>query len=170
MTKKLTIEEVKGRLGNINKNIEILSTEYVNAKEKMICKCLIDDYIWGAKWGNLSQNKGCPKCAKREKMSIEDAKNKLKIINPNIEILSKTYINAHIKLKCKCLIDNYEWEVNWGDLSQGAGCKICGTKSMKEIQSLSIEEIKERIKTIDPNIEIISNTYIIIGKNLNVNV
>jgi len=170
MSRKLTIEEVKYRLNNINSNIEILSTNYINAKKNLKCRCLIDEYIWDANWSNLSQNKGCPKCAKREKLSIETIKTKLKIINPNIIILSEEYINAQIKLKCKCLIDNYEWEANWRDLSQGSGCKICGTKSMKEKQSLSIDEIKGLIKIINPNIEIISDTYINNRENLNVNV
>jgi len=160
MSRKLTIKEVKHRSYNINKNIKILSTEYINAKEHLICECLIDHHIWSVNWSNLSQGRGCPKCAKREKMSIEDAKSKLKIINPNIEIISKTYVNAHKKLKCRCLIDGNVWSVTWGDLSQGAGCKICGTKSMKEIQSLSIDEIKERNKTINSNVEIVSDTYV----------
>ncbi len=160
MSKKLTIEEIKNRLTIINSNIEILSLEYINAKVNLKCKCLIDGYEWDANWSNLSQNKGCPKCAKKENLSIMKIKERLKVINPNIEILSNIYINAHTKLKCRCLIDNNIWEVSWGDLSQGAGCKICGTKSMKEKQSLSIEEIKLSMREIDSNIEILSMTYV----------
>jgi hypothetical protein len=59
------------------------------------------------------------------KYNIEDIKDKLKIINPNIEVLSPSYEGAHTKMKLKCLKDGYEWEACWNNLSNGTGCPKC---------------------------------------------
>ena len=64
MSKKLTLEEVKNKLFMINGNIEIISTEYINAKTHLKCKCLLDGYEWYSAWVNLGKGKGCPKCAR----------------------------------------------------------------------------------------------------------
>lgn len=67
-----------------------------------------------------------------KKITIEYVKEQLKTINPNIKILSTEYVNAHSKLKCKCLIDNYEWETTWNSLQQGIGCPLCKNKIVVE--------------------------------------
>lgn len=164
MQKKLTLEIIKLRLKEINPNIEILNTEYINQKTKLRCKCLKDEHEWEATWVNLSVGKGCPKCAsvarvKQQSLTIEEIKERLLKINPNIKVLSDEYINSHTKLKCKCLIDGYEFQTAWGSLSQGVGCKICAINSREQKQRLSIQKIKEKLKEIDSNIEILSNEY-----------
>lgn len=42
---------------------------------------------------------GCPKCGGSLKLTLEDIIERLAIINPDIEILSDVYVNAHTKLK-----------------------------------------------------------------------
>jgi len=157
MGKKLTLKEVKERLKVINPNIEILSDEYVNSKAKLCCKCSIDDNIWYANWGHLKDGHGCPKCGIKTQVgartfSIEYIKEKLMEINSNIIILSEYYKNSNTKLRCKCLIDEYEWETTWNSLSQGKGCHKCAN-----IIKLSIEDIK--LKIIKDNYVPISDEY-----------
>ena len=62
---QLTIELVKSRLLEINKNIKINNSTYINAYTKLNCQCLIKncEHEWMSNWGNLSQGVGCPKCA-----------------------------------------------------------------------------------------------------------
>lgn len=161
MRKRLTLEEVKRRLKLINPNIEILSDEYKNNTTKLYCKCLIDNYKWYATWNKLSQGKGCPECGGvRTDYTIDDIKNKLKIINSDIEILSNEYIGAGEKLKCKCLIDGHIWYANWRNLQTGKGCPICGRKKIGKKKRLCLNVKKERLKNINPDIEILSEKFI----------
>ena len=59
---KLTLEEVKTKLLEINPDIEVLSDKYVNGTSKLKCRCLIDNHIWGITWNDLRRGNGCPKC------------------------------------------------------------------------------------------------------------
>lgn len=77
-------------------------------------------------------------------------------INPNIMILS-SYINATNNIKCKCIIDGYEWISNANSLMGGAGCKHCGLKSLSEIKTKSHDEFIQEITLNKPNIEILSD-------------
>lgn len=158
-SKRFSLKTVKKRLKQINPNVEILSDEYVGALTHLKCKCLIDDHEWSITWNNLRKGRKCPKCS-RESMaiklalSIEDVKKRLYEMSPSIEILSDKYVNANIHLKCKCLIDDCEWSVTWGSLSQGSGCPKCAGMYQ------TLEDIKERLEKINPNIKILSDEYV----------
>ncbi len=154
--KTLTIEEVKKRIETINPNVEILSTEYISSKEKLICKCKIDGHEWGIRWGNLSKGQGCPICARKKdrisrRIPLEKMKEELLEINPNIEILKREQVNGAAKLMCKCLVDGNQWWATWSNLKKSKGCPECA--------KLSIRKIKERMRVINPNIEILSDVY-----------
>lgn len=130
---KKTLEGIKAELLTINPNIKILSDEYIGSHSKILCKCLIDGYKWKATWAHLYQGEGCPKCkVKKLSLSLEKIKKRLKIISPNIKILSKEYANNYTKLKCRCLVDSCknEWEVSWESLAMGNGCPKCGIKKL----------------------------------------
>ena len=88
------------------------------------------------------------------KYNIKDIKDKLKIINPNIEVLSPSYQGAHAKMKLKCLKDGYEWEACWNSLSNGTGCPKCANRPR-----YSIDMVKAELLAISPNIEILSTEY-----------
>jgi hypothetical protein len=65
---RLTIEDVKYRMTNINKNIIITDERYVDAKTRLKCyckKCKKDFYL---EWAKLSNGRGCQLCSK-ERMS-----------------------------------------------------------------------------------------------------
>ena len=153
--KKLTLIEIKERLKIVNPNIKILSKKYISSATRLKCKCLIDGHIWESFLGNLSKGVGCPKCNGNLKLTLEEIKNKLKIINPNIEILSNRYVNAHLKLECKCKLDGYTFDMNWNKLSQKRGCPKCGGTTKLILPNLILE-----LFTINPNIEILSTKYV----------
>ena len=120
-----TLENIKLWI-KINKlNLELLETKYIGNKHKMECKCTICKHTWSINWHNIQSGYGCPKCAGVTKPTIEEIKDRLKIINPNIEILSDDFKSAHSKLKCRCLIDAREWETKWHHLKNGHGCNEC---------------------------------------------
>lgn len=126
---RLNIQQIKSELLTINKNILIMSEKYYNNSSPLLCKCLIDGYEWTTHWSSLKQGKGCPKCSGNAKLTIKEIKENLKILNPNIIILNNSYNNAHDILRCKCLVDGYEWSTSWSNLSAGHGCKLCFVKN-----------------------------------------
>lgn len=128
--RKLNLKEIKKRLTSINPDIQIIAGQYKNIHSKLKCKCKIDRYEWESTWNNLSKGKGCPKCANTIKLTIGEIKERMQFINPNILILSKTYINSYTKLECKCKIDDYEWGSPWSNLSKGHGCPECYIRNM----------------------------------------
>ena len=148
-----TTEEFKQEMKKINDNIEILG-EYVNAKTKIKCKCKIDGYEFEMKPNDLLRGQGCPKCAGNIKKTTEEFKQEIKDINDNIEILGE-YINNKIKIKCKCKIDGYEWEMTPNSLLNGQSCPKCGIKSRVEKRSKTHKEFIKEIKKINDDIEIL---------------
>ena len=63
----------------------------------------------------------------------------------NIDILGE-YKGSKIKIKCKCEIDGYEWEIRPNDLLKGIGCPKCniskGEKRVAQyLDNLDIEYI-----------------------------
>ena len=52
------------------------------------------------------------------------------IENEGYEIISKEYINAHTKLKMRC-ISGHECEISWNNFSNGKRCKQCHLESKR---------------------------------------
>ena len=160
--KRLSLAEVIEELKKINPNIQILSDTYKNNRTKLKCKCTIDGYEWETTWGHLRSGTGCRKCAtkrnsEKSKLTLNDVKNR---IDENIKILSTEYSNNLTKLDCECLIDGNKWTATAASLLAGSGCPKCGIARSTKKRSLTIEEVTERIKTINPTVKIISKEYI----------
>ena len=68
----------------------------------------------------------------------------------NIEILGK-YINTRTKIKVRCKIDGYEWEVRPNSLLSGEGCPKCSGNVKNKTTEYFINELKE----VNDNIEIL---------------
>jgi len=158
----LTTELIKNKLAIVHPNTEIISGEWVNSSSKFTCRCKIDGYEWNTRWETLEIGAGCPKCSRRAKLTIEECRERLFIINPNIEIISNNYNNNNTKLQCKCKIDEHEWETTWANLQNRAVCPICSSRR----KEYTIDEIKEKLKAINPNIEILSSVYVKTEENL----
>lgn len=128
----ITIQEkaIK-KIYDVNSNYTVLS-EFKGWREDIVRKCNICGDIRTVKARSLVEKnkKGeirkCPVCAARERGKSLRKTHKqfikeLSSINNNIEILSK-YITNSDKVKCKCLIDNFEWEATPHTLLDGHGC------------------------------------------------
>lgn len=88
------------------------------------------------------------------RLTLDIVKERLRVINPSIEILSEEYVNNTTNLECKCLVCGYKWHARFANLSQGKGCHKCNGGVR-----LTIEHIKSELTGINPNIEIISEKY-----------
>lgn len=148
-----TQEKFEEEMKKLHPNIIIMS-DYINNEEKVLCKCLIDNYEWFSTPRNLKLH-GCKKCSViKQKLSITKPHNtfikEMVLINPNIEILSE-YKHSHSKIKCKCKIDNYEWETTPTSLLMEKGCPVCN----KHYFRTNDEFIKD-IKILHPDIELLT--------------
>ena len=111
-----------------NPNIEVIE-KYINAKTKILHKCLMHNVIWDALPTNILKGCGCYECMK-EKIGNKNGSNhseyveKLSNINPNLIVLDE-YVNTETKIKHKCKICKHEWEVKPGNILAGKGCPKC---------------------------------------------
>lgn len=128
-TMRLTLQEVQNK---ISQNIEILSTSYSNNRAKLDCKCLKCSFEWQSTAHNLLAGGGCPRCGGTMKLTLQVFKEKLSIISPNIEIVSKEYKGMDSNIDCKCLKCGKEWRPKCKDLIHNkSGCPRCAKKESK---------------------------------------
>ena len=161
--KRRTYEEFIEELRIQNPNVEIIG-EYINTKNKIKCKCLIDGHIWDKIPSDLLRGQGCPKCANKKRTlktkTHEQFIKELKIKNPNLEILGE-YINCKTSIKCKCLIDGHIWEAVPYKLLFNGKCPKCSgyTKTVNNktynTKRKPHEQFIEEIKKKNPNIKIL---------------
>lgn len=126
-----TIDNIKLWLKR-NSEYSLVSTEYIGANEPLILYCSKHGEF-EITWNKLLQGRGCQKCSNRnKKYTLQEIKELLSEINPNIEILSKEYKDCFTKLTVKCKIDGNVWNVTWHNLlANGNGCPECKRQSFK---------------------------------------
>lgn len=155
-THAITPKEYKNRVFEINPSIEILS-EYVNAKTKVSVKCLIDGHIWNAFPSTLYRG-GCPKCAYKKiseakLLSHDEYVKRLRVSNPNIEVLG-TYIDARHKIEVRCIKHDFVWKGYPHNFTNGEGCKKCKSEKMSA-RAMSHDEFVLALSNISPYIEVL---------------
>ena len=156
MPKKLTHEEFMKRFYAKNpnaENIEILG-EYVNNKTKIKCKCKTDGYEWEIKPNDLLNGISCPKCAGNIRKTTEEFINELKEVNGDIEVLGE-YINNKTKIKVKCRVDGYIWEMTPKHLLHKHGCPKCYNDKRGDDLRKTHEQFVNELKAVNNNVEIL---------------
>ncbi|MBF7029658.1 hypothetical protein [Staphylococcus kloosii] len=121
---RVNIEEINNRLKDISPNIEVISSYYKNQETPLTCQCKNCKTKWVSNWFGLRQGRRCPSCY-INKHTLNYIKDKLKIVNPDIIILSKEYNNSMAKLKCKCKKCGKILFIRWNSLRDGHGCIDC---------------------------------------------
>jgi hypothetical protein len=79
--------------------------------------------------------------ANNKRLTIEEVKDKLLIINKDIIILDDIYIGSKTPMNCKCLICDEGFSKSWNDLSQGKSCPACAKNGIK----ITKDEIRELV-------------------------
>ena len=146
MPKRKTQKEFIEELAKINSDIIVLG-EYINSNTPLkVCskKC---GHSWNAKPQHLLRGHGCQLCSVSNHKTHENFVREMKSINPHIAFITK-YIAAQKDIKCKCLIDGYEWTSKPNRLLRGANCPRCSRK-----ERYTHEEFENRVHEISPNIE-----------------
>jgi hypothetical protein len=94
-----------------------------------------------------------------KKLTTQEFKDKYKDrINKSIEIIGE-YLGKNKDILCKCLICNTEYTTTPESLKQGCGHKTCSSIKANDKNRLNVEIIKNRLKDINNDIEIIGGTY-----------
>ena len=154
----LTHDEFVRCVAEVNPNIEVLGT-YTRLKDHIACRCRLDGYEWSPLAGTIIDGHGCPKCkgrnhAKSSRKTHEQFLQELQAVNPNIEVLG-TYQTANTKIKCRCKIDGNEWMAKPSLLLSGRGCPVCGYRTVSRKGSISFDEFRERLNTVNPDVELL---------------
>lgn len=118
------VEELKV----VNHNIIVLD-EYINAKTKILHKCLVCGYEWMVVPSSILHGCGCPECGKKSignsnRKKHEEYVQDLYNVNQNVIPLEK-YKGADIKTLHKCLVCNNKWSTTPSKLLSGYGCPRC---------------------------------------------
>ena len=122
-----TYQELQECLYKNHPDIEILEGEYINynSRFKLIHKeC---NHIWRTSAASIFSGSGCPKCGNAIHKTNDEFLFELKSINPNILPISE-YKNNKTNVRCRCLIDNYEWDTKPLNLLRNHGCPLCDNK------------------------------------------
>lgn len=151
MPKKKTHSEFISQMQEVNPRIEITG-HYQNANTPIECNCLGCGHEWKARPYSLLQHKGCARCAGNLKKTHQQFLNDLVQLTSTVSVLEK-YAGDGKKIKCKCAVCGYVWEIKPNDLLNGHNCPKCAKVALK-----THEEYISDASRIQPDIEILG-TY-----------
>lgn len=135
-SQRLKYEDVKKYIES--QGDELLSTEYISAREKLKIKCK-EGHIYDTRWDNYKTGYRCPTCgiqksSDKQKHSYEYVKNFIEMYGD--ELLSDQYIHSHAKLKIKCK-KGHIYDTAFTNYQSGSRCPICkishGENNIKNI-------------------------------------
>ena len=160
--KKKTTKSFIVELAAQNPEIEVLG-EYKNLNTPIKCKCKKCGDVWNAIPKNLLKGHGCALCAKNKKGTTESFIDRMKILNPSIEIIG-TYINNSTPIQCRCGNCGNVWENNPQHLLRGQGCPRCYHTSTSFMEKF----ISEAFSFVLGENEVICREKITIGTEMDI--
>lgn len=158
MPSKKTNDEFVKELMDIAPTITPLE-KYINARTKILCKCMVCGNNFSSTPDNLLHGKGCPVCAvvkrgiKRRK-SNEQFLKEMEEKHPEL-IVNTEYKSSFEKVNCTCTICGRNFDAIPANLTYGTGCPECGNRKIGEKLSKSLEQFEEDLYKINPNITIV---------------
>lgn len=154
--KRLTTEEVKGRIEDLTGNEYLLLGNYANAKTKMLVKHILCQNEYKVTWKAFHQGNRCPKCSGKEKLNNEEIDKRIHELTRDKYVRIGEYIDSSTKILIKHNLCQNTYEVRWNSFQQGARCPKCFG-----VKKLSNEEIDKVM------FELVGGEYIRISRYLN---
>ena len=138
-----------------NNDIKILG-KYVNTSTPVLVKCKLCGKLWKPTGESLLLGKGCSNCKQKNAirqriLTQNEFENKMRGINPNIEIIGK-YDCMTSRVKVKCKVCGNIWNPIADNIIRGKGCRKCAIESSAKRRRISQSEYMIRVKKINPNI------------------
>lgn len=128
------------------KGYKWLGGEIGNNKKKMDWECHCG-YIWQARYNDIDQGYGCPKCAKKDRKKINDFIELAESLD--ISWLGPEVKNAHTKTVW-CCKSGHMWESTYSDIRAGYGCAHCAGLAKKTENDYRLLAKKSGFKWIGP--------------------
>lgn len=85
----------------------------------------------------------------KKRKTQEEFEKELKEIHPNIKVLGK-YTNTNTKIRCLCMIHNYEFDSIPNNMLRGHGCKLCGIEKNSSSRTKPHDQFVSEVKKINP--------------------
>lgn len=149
-----TDKEFKQQIFDLVGNEYEFLEEYKNYQYKLKVKHLNCGNIYLVSPANFIRGYRCPYCSKRPIKNKENFNKFLKDNKRTIELIGD-YKTIHEKTEFKCLKCNHIFLATPNNVRNGTNCPNC-VKNKK----LNLDIIKERVKNLDSNYEIIDKNYI----------
>ena len=144
------------QLNKINPYIVPLE-KYIGSSVPILHLCKLHNIKWKAIPSNLLKGQGCIECGKEKfikkiRFSHEEYIEKLKVVNPNVEVIEH-YLGSNVPILHKCLIHNVNWNTAPSNVLSGKGCPKCrrGEIRMKMAKSHAdyVKELAEKNPTVE---------------------
>lgn len=136
----------------------ILESEYLGANKPIRCRCAVCGYTWETTPHVLLKpcDSNCPNEAENKQKTTEEFRRQIQALNPNLEILSP-YLTAHKGIRCRCTIHHLEWTSIPDNLLIRPQCRECANDKLRAERARSLEEFRELLSEVNPQIEVIGN-------------
>ena len=154
-SRRMTTEEFKEELSNINDKVKIIG-DFTGANNKLKAQCKTCNHKWYVAPTSLRLGSGCPKCAGTMKITDNKFVKKLNLLQPRIIPLTK-YINSKTSVTIKCKVCGYIWSTKPYHLlakSGRTGCPKCSDKARR-----THDDFVAEIARLSPTIKIMG-TYV----------
>ena len=128
---------------------KLLSTEYIDAKQKMKWECAFK-HVWYASGHHIKNGSWCPTCAislraksRILKRSVFDLKKMAE--KNNGKCLSNEYKGASHKYIWQCNL-GHKFQMSFHKIQQGSWCQKCGVERRSSLRKLDISECNNYAK------------------------
>lgn len=137
----------------------IILDPYKKLTDRLHCYCTKHNLPTIKSMQNILDGHGCKECG-REKLSqksfntFEDVAQRIIDRNPHISLIK--YLGASEPCICYCNKHKKEFsKILYNLCNSDSGCDICYTENIRERQALDIEEFKNRLKQIHPELLVV---------------
>lgn len=158
--KKKTHDEYVKELKNKNPNIEVIGI-YINAKTKIMHRCLIHKNEWEISPNNALKGKGCVECAKEKQKNKllkthETYVEQVRKNNPNV-IAVEQYVDNKTPILHLCKKHNIKWKILPSNVLRGQGCNKCAKEKIHKYNIKKYETYINELSIKNPSIEVIED-------------
>ncbi|AHL18935.1 DUF4379 domain-containing protein [Listeria phage LP-032] len=93
----------------------------------------------------IKAGRGCPKCGGSLKLTHEEYTERVKEINPKVEVLG-TYINSFTSVLHGCKTCKHVWKAIPSDIKRGKGCPKCSTGKTEKSVVEYVEKLGYKVE------------------------
>lgn len=148
-----------------NPDVEVLGV-FSTLKDPIEAKCLKCGMTWFPSAKSLLRGAGCPVCASNRPISHGEFVERLKCVNPAIEILGQ-YRGSKEKIEAKCLACGTVWFPLPGNLLRGSSCPKCSYEKRAAKRAYDTSSFSKKLKEVNSRIKVVGD-YVRSGEKIRV--